>query len=130
MRRFKRVSDDVSTRNAILVRATCVGDVLGEAGYSNVFLTGSSLSLGGLGEFIGSRCYVGREDWIRSGDTGISEWRLTDDRPFARARQELDLLTSTGQPFNLTVLTIDNYRPDGIVDRWPTTRRERLMSNH
>lgn len=116
---FERVNDDVSTRSAILVRATCLGDVLAGAGYGNVFLTGSSLSFGGLGEFIGAHGYdkaLGREDWISSGESEISEWGLTDDRLFARARQELDRLASTSRPFNLTILTIDNHGPDGIIN--------------
>ena len=116
---LERVNDDVSTRSAILVRATCLGDVLARAGYSNVFLTGSSLSFGGMGEFIGAHGYdkaLGREDWISSGETEISEWGLTDDRLFANARQELDRLTAAGHPFNLTILTIDNHGPNGIIN--------------
>ena len=114
-----RVNDDMSTRIAILGRATCLGDVLGAAGYQNVFLTGPSLSFGGLGEFIWSHGYGktwGREEWMADGETEISEWGLTDDRLFARARAELDRLAAAEKPFNLTLLTVDNHGPNGILN--------------
>lgn len=112
-------NDDLSTHIAILGGAKCLGDVLAAAGYTNVFLTGASLGFGGLGEFIRSHGYTkawGREEWITDDATGLSEWGLTDDRLFARASGELLRLVAAAKPFNLTVLTIDNHGPNGILN--------------
>lgn len=115
----ERVNDDMSTRIPILGRARCLGDVLVASGYQNVFLTGASLNFGGLGEFVWSHGYSdtwGREEWIADGETEISEWGLTDDRLLARAKVKLDQLAAAGRPFNLTLLTVDNHGPEGILN--------------
>ena len=127
--KFDRPNDDLSMRAAILPKATCLGDILKQAGYKNVFLTGSSLDFGGLNEFISSHGYSdtrGKEDWIAEGESDISEWGLTDDRLLERAKEEFDSLVSAGTPFNLTVLTIDNHGPGGILNR--TCRQQGAVS--
>ena len=41
-------------------------------------------------------------------------WGLSDRRLFAHAEQEVDDLRATGEPFNLTVLTLDTREPGGV----------------
>jgi hypothetical protein len=117
---FDRANDHISVHQAILPQALCLGDLLSKEGYKNVFLNGASLDFGGLGEFIAAHGYSvarGREEWIVDGEDEISEWGLTDDRLFDRAKSEFDQLRATGQPFNLTILTLDNHGPDGILNK-------------
>ena len=51
---------------------------------------------------------------------------MTDDRLLERAKDEFDSLSSAGKPFNLTVLTIDNHGPGGILNR--TCRQQGAVS--
>ena len=101
-----------------LPRARCLGDILADEGYTNVFLNGSSLAFGGVGKFFRDHHYdkvVGREEWIRAGETPetMSGWGLHDDDLLRRARAELGTLMKKRKPFNLTILTIDTHHPYG-----------------
>ena len=105
-----------------LPRASCLGDILHDHGYTNVFLNGSSLQFAGVGKFFHDHHYdkvMGREEWLAQGadEAGMSGWGLHDDDLFARAREELERLKSTGRPFNLNVLTIDTHHPRGHLSR-------------
>ncbi|MCK0510338.1 sulfatase-like hydrolase/transferase [Aromatoleum buckelii] len=101
-----------------LPRAHCLGDILAGAGYTNVFLNGSSLVFGGVGNFFRDHHYakvLGREEWVGLGEKPetMSGWGLHDDDLFRRARDELGVLMKAKRPFNLTVLTIDTHHPYG-----------------
>lgn len=101
-----------------LPRARCLGDILADEGYTNVFLNGSSLAFGGVGKFFRDHHYhkiVGREEWIRAGETPetMSGWGLHDDDLFRGARAELAALMKKRKPFNLNILTIDTHHPYG-----------------
>lgn len=105
-----------------LPRARCLGDILDDRGYTNVFLNGSSLSFAGVGKFFRDHHYrkvMGREEWIRLGEKqeAMSGWGLHDDDLFRRAKEELDALVKAKKPFNLTVLTIDTHHPYGHLSR-------------
>lgn len=98
--------------------ARCLGDILADHGYRNVFLNGSSLAFAGVGKFFRDHRYsrvMGREEWIAEGEPPgrMSGWGLRDDDLFRRARVELDQLMKSRKPFNLTVLTIDTHHPYG-----------------
>jgi len=103
---------------AFLPNAVCLGDILAAQGYRNVFMGGASLDFSGKGKFLRSHHYdelYGREEWIRDGVPAarISGWGLHDDDLFERAKAKLRELHERGQPFNLTVLTVDTHRPSG-----------------
>lgn len=116
---YSDVNKHISSRGAILSNAVCLGDLLHQAGYVNVFMTGAALDFGGVGEFIANHGYeriLGREEWIGAGERELTNWGLPDDRLFRKAEAEFDALLSAGTPFNLTVLTIDNHGPHGILN--------------
>lgn len=101
-----------------LPRAHCLGDILAERGYSNVFLNGPSVEFAGVGKFLRNHGYakvLGKEEWLGLGEREetMSGWGLHDDDLFRRARHELAMLMKAGKPFNLTVLTIDTHHPYG-----------------
>ncbi|MBG6180140.1 LTA synthase family protein [Arthrobacter sp. CAN_A1] len=106
--------------------STCLGDVLGEQGYTNVFLGGANSSFAAKDVFLGSHGYSevkDLSDWRAAGEPKTafrSDWGLSDERLMANAKDEVDQLHAeaerTGRPFNLTVLTLDTHEPVHVYD--------------
>ena len=99
--------------------ATCLGDVLQARGYRNVFMGGAPLSFAGKGAFLRDHGYQeawGRDEWERAGvqRAQMNEWGLHDSTLYEGARRRLAELHAAGQPFNLTLLTIDTHNPHGF----------------
>ncbi len=100
--------------------ATCLGDILAAHGYRNVFLGGAPLSFSGKGRFLQDHGYGeawGRDEWQAAGlpAAGFNEWGAFDSTLFAQAKLRLAQLHAAGQPFNLTVLTLDTHNPHGFL---------------
>jgi len=98
----------------ILPGAVCLGDVLDEFGYRNIFMGGASLDFSGKGQFFKDHHYqerYGRREWIAQGESpqNMSAWGLQDDDLFRHAKTELDTLEASGGRFNLTLLTLDTH---------------------
>jgi phosphoglycerol transferase len=111
---------------SFLPGATCLGDVLRSRGYRNVFLGGAPLSFAGKGDFLADHGYQeawGREQWEQAGAAkgDFNEWGLYDHVLLQRALRRLDELHAAGQPFNLTLLTLDTHNPHGFLS--PECRR-------
>jgi phosphoglycerol transferase len=105
---------------SFLPSASCLGDLLKARGYRNVFLGGAPLSFAGKGAFLSDHGYDeawGREEWERAGATPdeFNQWGLYDSALFQRARKRLRELHAGGQPFNLTLLTLDTHNPFGFL---------------
>jgi phosphoglycerol transferase len=104
---------------SFLPRARCLGDVLREAGYRNVFLGGASSQFAGKGHFLRQHGYeevLGREEWLQKNPQAVmNEWGLDDDALFAQALERLRALARAGTPFNLTLLTIGMHPPHGYL---------------
>lgn len=114
-----------------LAGATCLGDILRQHGYRNVFLGGAPLSFSGKGTFLQDHGYevaYGREEWRKevSSAQAYNEWGLHDDALFAQARSKLAELHATGKRFNLTLLTLDTHNPRGFAS--PECRRRGIRS--
>jgi len=110
---------------AFLPGATCLGDVLQARGYNNVFMGGVALGFAGKGSFLRDHGYQerwGREQWEGAGAQAgeFNEWGLYDDSLYARAKTRVERLHASGQPFNLTLLTLDTHNPHGFYS--PTCR--------
>ena len=123
-------NDQGEQANRFLPRARCLGDILHDRGYTNVFLNGSSLAFAGVGKFFEDHHYdkiMGREEWLALGARAedMSGWGLHDDHLFARAREELDQLASQRRPFNLSILTIDG---DDSVGSASVDQRDRAAA--
>ena len=106
--------------SAFLPGAVCLGDILHEQGYKNVFLGGAALEFSGKGKFLVGHQYhevYGRDEWLSAGTprARISGWGLHDDDLFINAKSKLRELHGAGQPFNLTLLTVDTHWPSGFV---------------
>ncbi|MGC4152611.1 MAG: LTA synthase family protein [Propionicimonas sp.] len=98
--------------------ATCLGDLLAQAGYSNTYVGGANTRFAGKDTFLGDHGYTsirGRERWEADEDPSeVSIWGLSDHRMFARAAETLDELRATGQPYHLTMLSLDTHEPGGV----------------
>ncbi|MCQ2002180.1 LTA synthase family protein [Arthrobacter zhaoxinii] len=105
--------------------ATCLGDVLDEHGYTNVFLGGANAAFAAKDTFLGTHGYSevkDLSDWRAAGEpeeSFRSDWGLSDERLMANAKDEIDRLhaeAETGQPFNLSMLTLDTHEPVHVYD--------------
>ncbi|WP_043441209.1 LTA synthase family protein [Arthrobacter sp. L77] len=118
--------------------ATCLGDVLEEHGYTSVFLGGANASFAAKETFLRSHGYSAVKDlahWRAAGEPVTSfrsDWGLSDQRLLARAREEIDALhagaEATGEPFNLSVLTLDTHEPVHVYDYCPVDTQNELTS--
>lgn len=109
-------------QNGFLNQAICLGDILKQAGYYQVYLGGASIQFAGKGEFLTAHGY---DEAL--GDTALygyledstyrSGWGLYDDSLFAIAEEKFIGLAQSHQPFNLTLLTLDTHHPDGHASR-------------
>ncbi len=98
--------------------ATCLGDLLSEAGYTNTYVGGANTRFAGKDTFLSDHGYTsirGRERWEPGEDPAeISVWGLSDHRMFAHAADTLDELRAAGRPYHLTMLTLDTHEPGGV----------------
>lgn len=100
--------------DAYLPGATCLGDILAEHGYRNVYMGGAYAGFASKGQFYTEHGYtefMGREHWEDVGETEYSTWGLSDERLFAHAKDKLEELEASGEPFALTLLTLDTHDP-------------------
>jgi len=105
-----------------LPNATCLGDILAGKGYRNIFMGGASATFAGKGKFLSSHGYqevYGKEDWLRAGagEDQLNGWGLYDGRLIDRAKLKVSELQASGQPFNLTLLTVNTHEPRGHLSR-------------
>lgn len=127
---------DVSTNNVNQSQyrpaLVCMGDVLKAAGYRQIFMGGADANFAGKSNFFRLHGYdevLGLSDWQKSGSApgSVSSWGLFDDKLFGIATARFDELASEGDPFNLTLLTLDTHGPDGAQS--PSCKRYRHKDN-
>lgn len=116
----------VGSMNGYLGGLTCMGDILEDHGYNSVFLGGANPSFAAKGTFLADHGYstdLGLNDWRAMGEPEEnfrSDWGLSDQRLMAHAKDQIDQLhatsVQTGQPFNLSMLTLDSHEPVHIYD--------------
>jgi len=119
-------SIELGTHNSIgtdsesfLPGATCLGDILSEAGYTNVFLGGADTRFAAKENFLRDHGYnriLDLRTWSEQGETEISSWGLSDRALFEQAKAEVLRLHAQEDPFNLTLLTLDNHLPVHVFD--------------
>ncbi|PRZ17459.1 LTA synthase family protein [Nesterenkonia sandarakina] len=117
---------------------TCLGDLLEDHGYTNVFLGGASSTFAEKDIFLGSHGYSsvkGLDDWRAAGEPESSfrsDWGLSDQRLMSQAKDEVDKLHAesqrTGEPFNLSLLTLDTHEPVHVFDYCDVDTQEEATS--
>lgn len=111
--------NDLGVFEEFLPGATCLGDVLAETGYRNVYLGGASPDFAGKGNFLsqhGFSTVLGKEDWEALGDQRMSSWGLHDDALFEYGRATLSELRAQDDPFAMMMLTLDTHHPSGHLN--------------
>lgn len=116
----------------------CLGDVLDQHGYTSAFLGGANASFAEKNTFLRSHGYAqvkGLADWRAAGEPAgsfRSDWGLSDERLMARAAEAVDELHAeaqrTGEPFNLSVLTLDTHGPVHVFDYCDVDTEETALS--
>ncbi len=102
----------------MLDKATCLPDVLGSAGYKQVFMGGAALDFAGKGEFLRRHSFdevLGKHELVPELENPeyLSSWGIFDDSLFSLALQQFERLADLDKPFNLTLLTVDTHHPAG-----------------
>lgn len=118
--------------SAYLPGAMCLGDVLAEEGYRNVYMGGADASFAGKGAFFDTHGYDEVHDlqeWWADGETETRpDWGLSDRRLFTRAKAEVSRLHEADEPFNLTLLTLDTHETPYLYDYCEATTPEELTA--
>lgn len=113
---------------AYLPGATCLGDVLAAQGYRNVYLGGASAAFAGKGAFLRTHGYDEVDDlgvWLQRGETERrSDWGLSDRRLFELGAERAIELHEAGEPFNLTMLSLDTHESPYAYAYCPDARAE------
>lgn len=133
------IIDDLSGGlTSYLPGATCVGEVLAEHGYHNVFMGGANAAFAAKGLFLSDHGYGTELDllhWRELGESDAdmrSDWGLSDERLTARAIEQVDELheayETTGQLFSLGLLTLDTHEPAHPYDYCPIETEEEMTS--
>ena len=102
----------------VLDKATCLPDVLNDAGYQQIFMGGASLGFANKGSFLrehGFDTTLGRHELVNelADPNYVNGWGLYDDSLFSQALEQFNSLAASEQPFNLTLLTVDTHHPIG-----------------
>lgn len=115
-------NDQGQVIKSFLPNATCLGDILHQAGYINVYMGGDALAFAGKGMFFKNHHYqevLGRDELTSElANPDLSSWGLYDDDLFKLAKEKLRTLHAGNQPFNLTITTIDTHGPHGHFSKY------------
>lgn len=101
-------------------KIVCLGNVLGDHGYQNIFMGGADLNFSGKGQFLKQHGYnhlFGKAYWESIGEDRFNDWGLPDDRLFFHAKNKILELHQSKKPFNFTMLTLNLHEPEGYSDQ-------------
>lgn len=96
-----------------------IGDVLEDNGYQNTLLIGSHAMFGGRNLFYRDHGNYALQDYYYSLNNGEIPagykvfWGYEDEKLFTNAKKHILEDAASGQPFNMTLLTVDTHFEDG-----------------
>lgn len=100
---------------------TSLGDILEAEGYTNIFMCGSDAEFGGRKKYFLDHGNYRILDYFESINEGRIpgsykvSWGFEDQKLYEWAKDELSELSASGQPFNLTMLTVDTHAQGGYA---------------
>lgn len=111
----------MSTQDKFMPGVTSIGDILEKEGYQQTLLVGSDGAFGGRDLFFEQHGNYNIQDYnysIKNGE--IPEgyhvwWGYEDSKLFDNAKNAVNKMASSGEPFNFTLLTVDTHFEDGYV---------------
>ncbi|KQV66197.1 sulfatase-like hydrolase/transferase [Rhizobium sp. Root1220] len=107
--------------------AFCLGDLLSRDGYDLVFIKGAQLSFAGTDRYLhghGFKNAFGYDELAIAGKSPPNAWGLDDEDVFGFAFREIERLSKSARPFDLTLTTLGGHSPSGYVSRSCKTRPE------
>ena len=110
--------NSMSGMDTFLAGATCLGDLLKQAGYHLTFYGGADLDFAGKGKFYTTHGFnevSGKAKLLPTlkNSRYKTAWGLFDDSLFELAFVQFDKLSRQGDPFGLFLLTLDTHSPNG-----------------
>lgn len=117
---FDNVEIDTK-KNNYTSSAKAIGDILSENGYNQEFLCGSNASFANRDDFFKRHGDYEIFDYNTAIEKGYIApdykvwWGLEDKILYKMAKDEAVRLSELGEPFNLTMLTVDTHHVEGYV---------------
>ena len=108
--------------DSFLAGATTLGDILKSENYQNEAIFGSGAKFGGREKYLTSHGDYKIKDYHTASEDGIIPvgydvfWGYEDSKLFDYAKKELADLSTSDQPFNLLLLTVNTHFPDGYLE--------------
>lgn len=116
------VSDaEVAESGSYFSGVTSLGDILEEKGYTQEFICGSDAEFGGRAQYFQTHGNYKIFDVYSAKEAGYIPqdywhwWGYEDFVLFDIAKDEVTSLAESGQPFNLTLLTVDPHPSEGYI---------------
>ena len=113
--------NSMNTQEHFFPGITSLGDILDAAGYQQNLLIGSEAEFGGRKLYFTEHGNYNFWDYNYFRDNGgippdyREWWGFEDNYLFQFAKDKLTELSSSDQPFNFTMLTVDTHKEDGYV---------------
>ena len=101
--------------------ATAIGDILKDAGYRNVFMAGSDFTFGGRRQYYTQHGDYEILDYLVARERGVispehyASWGFEDSILYSWAKETVTELAAGDQPFNFSMLTVDQHTPFGYL---------------
>lgn len=126
--------NSMDTMDRFASGATTLGDILHEKGYYQEFLCGSDGEFAGRKKFFEQHGYDQVYDLYSAIDDGYVKksndwWGLEDRQLYKIAENELNRLSTSDKPFNLTMLTVDTHHVDGWVCKYCKDKYPEQLAN-
>jgi len=111
----------MNTQDSFFSNLTCLGDILEEQGYTRQMMFGSDATFGGRKLCFTEHGNYDFYDYIHYTTDGELPgnykvwWGFEDEKLFNFAKDRLNELSGSDEPFALTMLTVDTHYPEGYV---------------
>ncbi len=120
---MRHANNSLTTERGRLPQLPCLGDVLHQSGYHQVFLGGAQLSFAGKGAFLQAHGFDEQYGWdywaTHLPEREKTVWGLSDPDLFHQALQTIDRLKQQDKPWNLTLLTLGTHLPGFVYEGCP-----------
>lgn len=113
----------VGKQGEFFTSVTGLGDILKDQGYQQALMIGSEVGFGGRDLYYAQHgnFEICDYDWaIKEGKIPADYkefWGYEDEKLYSFAKEKLLDMSKTGEPFNLTLLTVDSHFEDGYICR-------------
>ena len=114
-------ANEMDTQKSFFPGIVTIGDILGDAGYSQTLMIGSDATFAGRRMYFTDHGNYDIFDYNYAAQQGMLSdeypvwWGYDDQKLFEFAKEKLNELSAQDEPFNLTMLTVDTHFEDGYV---------------